>query len=63
MEAESDVLPPMPRNSKDSRGLPEALLASQLVKNLPAVQETLVRFPGQEAPILHVLACRAPRTV
>ena len=28
-----------------------ASLVAQKVKNLPAVQETLVRFPGQEDPL------------
>ena len=28
-----------------------ASLVTQLVKNLPAVQETQVRYPGQEAPL------------
>ena len=29
----------------------EASLVAQLVKNLPAVQETLVRFLGREDPL------------
>ena len=28
-----------------------ASLITQLVKNLPATQETLVQFPGQEDPL------------
>ena len=28
-----------------------ASLVAQLVKNLPAMQETLVQFPGQEDPL------------
>ena len=34
-------------NSSDLR----ASLIAQLVKNPPAMQETLVRFPGQEDPL------------
>ena len=29
----------------------QAFLVAQLVKNLPAMQETLVRFLGQEDPL------------
>ena len=45
-------------------------MIAQLVKNLPAVHETLVRFPGQEDPlekgkVTHssILAWRIPQTV
>ena len=29
----------------------EASLVAQLVKNLPAIEETLIRFLGQEVPL------------
>ena len=48
----------------------EAYLIAQLVKNLPAVQETLVQFLGQEDPLekgkathSSILAWRSPWTV
>ena len=47
-----------------------ASLVAQLVKNLPAVQETLVQFLGQEDPLekgkathSSILAWRSPWTV
>ena len=47
----------------------EASLVAQLVKNLPAMQETRIRFLGQEDPLeketaIHssILACRIPWT-
>ena len=36
--------------------VPRASLIAQLVKNLPAIQETLVRFLGQEDPLEKELA-------
>ena len=51
-------------------GAPGACLIAQLVKNLPAMQETLVRFLGWEDPLekgkaTHsgILAWRIPWTV
>ena len=47
-----------------------AFLVAQLVKNLPAMQETLVRFLGQEDPLekgkathSSILAWRIPWTI
>ena len=47
----------------------KASLIAQLVKNLPAMQEILVRFPGQEDPLekemathSSILAWEIPRT-
>ena len=44
-------------------------LVAQLVKNLPTMQETQVRFPGREDPLekemathSSILACRIPWT-
>ena len=38
------------RNSQSFHYVRASLIA-QLVKNLPAMQETLVQFPGQEDPL------------
>ena len=40
----------------------KASLVAQLVKNLPTVQETQVRFPGQEDPLEKEMATHS-RTV
>ena len=52
------------------RGLARASLVAQLIKNLPAVQETPVRFLGWEDPLekgnatySSILAWRIPWTV
>ena len=39
------------RNLNNAQGRPWAPLVAQLVKNLPAMQETLVQFLGWEDPL------------
>ena len=39
--------------------VPRASLIAQLVKNLPAIQETLVRFLGQEDPLEKEIATQS----
>ena len=58
-----------PLDFTDSLPCAWASLIAQLVKNLPAVQETLVRFLGWEDPLekgmathSSILACRIPWT-
>ena len=49
------MLPELGRSAGEGIGYPFqyswASLVAQMVKNLPAMQETLVRFLGQEDPL------------